>query len=215
MKTNQLFIFLFAVSVVVLNSCGTSRFGKSHYKNRDWVWVGSDKGEINSGNIFANEKNDDAESNNNVISKIDKKSALNQQKENNIINYNEENIQLDNNNSIKEQDNIESELTTPEESIEETNEVLNVEVPEEKKQNDTASNAADADAMFILMLILSLFLPPLAVYLKDSGITGLFWLTLILCLLGGGFLLGPGFGYLASGWFIAFILALLRVLDII
>lgn len=80
-------------------------------------------------------------------------------------------------------------------------------------KNSSPTNGLDGDGMFILLLILTVILPPLAVYLKDSGITGLFWVTLILCLVsGGGFI---GIGILYSGWFIAFLLALLRVLDVI
>jgi uncharacterized membrane protein YqaE (UPF0057 family) len=70
------------------------------------------------------------------------------------------------------------------------------------------------DANLILLVILALILPPLGVYLKDGGITGLFWLTLILCLVGGGGIFGIGF-YFGGLWGIAIILALLRVFDII
>lgn len=70
------------------------------------------------------------------------------------------------------------------------------------------------DANLILLVILAIILPPLGVYLKDGSITGLFWLTLILCLVGGGGILGLGF-YFGGLWGIAIILALLRVFDII
>lgn len=69
------------------------------------------------------------------------------------------------------------------------------------------------DTMLILLVILAILLPPLAVFLKDGKkATTLFWITLILCLLGGGFWWGWYFG---SFWFIAILLAILRVLDII
>ncbi len=73
-------------------------------------------------------------------------------------------------------------------------------------------NALD-DTMLILLIILALLLPPLAVWLKDGKkATTLFWITLILCLLGGGFWYGWFFG----GFYgIAILLAILRVLDII
>jgi len=71
------------------------------------------------------------------------------------------------------------------------------------------------DANLVLLVILAIILPPLGVYLKDGGITGLFWLTLLLCLLlGGGFFLGIGI-LGGGGWGLAAILALLRVFDVI
>lgn len=77
----------------------------------------------------------------------------------------------------------------------------------------TVDGALDEDGKFVLMLILSLLLPPLAVYLKQEKVTVWFWVTLILCLLSGVGLVGIGLLY--SGWFIAFVIALLVVLDII
>lgn len=72
-------------------------------------------------------------------------------------------------------------------------------------------NALD-DTELILLVILALLLPPLAVWLKDGRTTStLFWLTLVLCILGGGFYWGWFFG---GFWFIATLLAILHVLDI-
>lgn len=70
------------------------------------------------------------------------------------------------------------------------------------------------DANLIILVILAIILPPLGVYLKDGSITGLFWLTLILCLVGGGGILGLGL-YFGGLYGLAAILALLRVFDII
>ncbi|MEZ4923502.1 MAG: YqaE/Pmp3 family membrane protein [Crocinitomicaceae bacterium] len=68
-------------------------------------------------------------------------------------------------------------------------------------------------AMMILLVILALILPPLAVGIYE-GITGRFWLVLILWLLGIGILawLLPHLFYL--GWILAVILALLIVLGV-
>jgi uncharacterized membrane protein YqaE (UPF0057 family) len=63
----------------------------------------------------------------------------------------------------------------------------------------------------ILLVILALLLPPLALYLFE-GTSTLFWVTLILCLFSGGFLFAPFFG---SFWFIAALLAVLRILKVI
>ncbi|MCB9224599.1 MAG: YqaE/Pmp3 family membrane protein [Crocinitomicaceae bacterium] len=67
--------------------------------------------------------------------------------------------------------------------------------------------------MMILLVILALILPPLAVGIYE-GITGRFWLVLILWLLGIGILawLLPHLFYL--GWILAVILALLIVLGV-
>lgn len=72
----------------------------------------------------------------------------------------------------------------------------------------------DADTMFILMIILALFIPPLAVYLKDGDATSRFWLNLVLAILGIG--LGMGFFYFAGLFYLAAMIhALLIVLDAI
>lgn len=81
------------------------------------------------------------------------------------------------------------------------------------KSTNNPMQAGDVDAMWIVTLILCLIIPPLGVYLKDGSITGLFWVVLILCLLGGG-LLGVG-GFFGGFYGIGAILALLRFFDII
>ncbi len=81
-----------------------------------------------------------------------------------------------------------------------------------KKQNPY--NDADVDAMWVVTLILCFLIPPLGVYLKDGSITGLFWLVLILCLVGGSILFGL-VGYFGGLYGVGIILALLRFFDII
>lgn len=74
--------------------------------------------------------------------------------------------------------------------------------------------AADSDVMFILLVILCFFIPPLAVGIFE-GITGRFWIDLIL------FLLGWGVGWYFLGglaWIcgiVAIVYALLIVLSVI
>ena len=72
----------------------------------------------------------------------------------------------------------------------------------------------DVDAMWIVTLILCFLIPPLGVYLKDGSLTGLFWLVLILCIVGGGVLFGFA-GYYGGLYGVGIVLALLRFFDII
>lgn len=68
------------------------------------------------------------------------------------------------------------------------------------------------DIKLILLVILAIFIPPLAVYLKNESIDKWFWITLILCLLSFTaffFIFGGAF------WLIAVIIALLYVFDAI
>lgn len=82
------------------------------------------------------------------------------------------------------------------------------------KTTNNPMQADDVDAMWIVTLILCLIIPPLGVYLKDGSITGLFWVVLILCLIGGGPLFGLG-GYFGGFYGVGAVLALLRFFDII
>lgn len=83
-----------------------------------------------------------------------------------------------------------------------------------KKSRNNPMQDGDVDAMWIVTLILCFLIPPLGVFLKDGGITGLFWLVLILCLLGGSILFGLA-GYFGGLYGVGIILALLRFFDII
>jgi uncharacterized membrane protein YqaE (UPF0057 family) len=72
---------------------------------------------------------------------------------------------------------------------------------------------SDSDAMLILLVVLAFFIPPLAVYIKNNHKTdNWFVLTLILWLLSF-----VGFGYTPfyGLWFVASVIALLVVFDIL
>lgn len=71
----------------------------------------------------------------------------------------------------------------------------------------------DEDTMKIIMLILCLLVPPLGIYLKARSANKWFWITLLLCLLSGGIFFG--IGAMGTGWFVAFIIALLYVLEVV
>jgi uncharacterized membrane protein YqaE (UPF0057 family) len=83
---------------------------------------------------------------------------------------------------------------------------------EEAHQLKYSADGAEDAVMLLILILLAIFLPPLAVYLKQDGIDKWFWVTLILCLLS---IIGIGFTYLYGLWFIAFVIALLVVLDIL
>ena len=71
----------------------------------------------------------------------------------------------------------------------------------------------DEEGMFILLLILSLIVPPLAIYLKNKKFNRWFWISLICCLLAGGIFFNAG--VLGTAWIAAFLIALLYVLEVI
>jgi uncharacterized membrane protein YqaE (UPF0057 family) len=74
----------------------------------------------------------------------------------------------------------------------------------------------DADAKFIIIVLLAIFLPPVGIFLKNNNqVNNWFWLTLVLCLLA---LLGFGLLIPAIGpilWVAAAAIAILFVFDAI
>lgn len=94
-----------------------------------------------------------------------------------------------------------SETTTPQNENENT-QINNIPAP------DQVAPAGDDQ---VLLVILAIFIPPLAVYLVQ-GVSTIFWITLLFWLFGGAFLFG-GFGYQYIGGLglVAIILALLVV----
>jgi uncharacterized membrane protein YqaE (UPF0057 family) len=75
-----------------------------------------------------------------------------------------------------------------------------------------SSKGRDSDVTLIILVILSIFIPPLAVYLKKNSINVWFWLTLIFCLLTFSVFFFIFGGFL---WLVAVIIALLYVFDAI
>ena len=71
-------------------------------------------------------------------------------------------------------------------------------------------NAAEAGLNDILMILLCIFLPPVAIYLVEALSTR-FWVALILCLIGGGFLFSR-YAAVSTLWLIAIILAFIAYL---
>lgn len=71
------------------------------------------------------------------------------------------------------------------------------------------NSSVDSDVMLILCIILAFLIPPLAVYLTE-GVTGRFWLNLVLFLLGWG--IG---GYLGGIFWLCVIIAIIHALLIV
>lgn len=194
----------------ILVSCGSSRFSHSRYGNRSWVKVGSAQAEQEV--PYEKSKEDKVVFSQSANEEVVKASIAEEKKaevitESVIVNKEE--------NSEVEINTTSNEVVTTDALVNETSNQESNPLAAESVQVSTSRDVtADADAMFVLMIILAFLIPPLAVYLKDGSVTGLFWLTLILCILGGGLFFGFA-GYYGGLWLIAVVLALLRVLDMI
>jgi len=82
------------------------------------------------------------------------------------------------------------------------------------KESAQPNKAAEAGLITIVLVILALFIPPLAVLLKDMELSSAFWLNLLLCVLGA--VLYSLFGVLGGLLFlIAVIHAILYILEMI
>lgn len=82
------------------------------------------------------------------------------------------------------------------------------------KESAQPNKTAEAGLITIVLVILALFIPPLAVLLKDMELSSAFWLNLLLCVIGA--VLYSLFGVLGGLFFlIAIIHAILYVLEMI
>jgi len=116
--------------------------------------------------------------------------------------------------SVKKQKTTETPASSEKDSEEEVH-VKNFASVLQKQDFDSdsgLSKGADGDVKLILLIILAIFIPPLAVYLKNESIDKWFWITLILCLLSLSVFF---FAFGGLGWFVAMVIAILYVLDFI
>ncbi|MFN3341828.1 MAG: YqaE/Pmp3 family membrane protein [Flavobacteriales bacterium] len=197
---------LFLVAVTLF-SCGSSRFTRSQYGHREWSRGGyeaveqtgmeqsssSRKNDQKPAEAATEKKEIPAVGNTELIpaAQIEKPVVPGTNKANNNENF----------------------VDAPAAITETTTESVAIEAEKvEAEKNHDATNGADTNT--ILLVILALFIPPLAVFLKDGAVSTMFWITLILCLIGGGWLWGWGY-YFGGLYLIAIILALLYVLDVI
>ena len=76
-------------------------------------------------------------------------------------------------------------------------------------RNKMANSASGSDSMLILELILAILLPPLAVLLHNGYVHKWFWITLLLCIVGGVLY---GMSYVGGGFFFYGLAALLALM---
>lgn len=79
-----------------------------------------------------------------------------------------------------------------------------------QQEREHSRAGADADTNTILLIILAIFIPPLAVYLKDKAVSKWFWIVLILSIIGG--ILWFAFPFAGLAWLLAVIFAILYIL---
>lgn len=215
-------IMAFAI-VALATSCSTSNDVAS---NRGIQKRKYNKGFFVSKNTKSFDKKSKTENTKQILVEEEVAEVINSQTEaSNEMNSNK-NISLDENNNIAEQSNTKTSTKTnlKESTIKidknksdvkdyntfENNEISKKDVKRKKKRNPKTKRNPSSDVDLILLILIAIFIPPLAVFLYE-GVTTRFWIDLILTLLGWGILgwLLPG-AFLLGG-LIAIIYALLIV----
>lgn len=110
-----------------------------------------------------------------------------------------------NNGSVKAKSNLVSKVTV---GLKNTAQKMVQKAPVRLSSKSIVNQTSDSDVNLILLVLLAIFIPPLAVYLYFGEITAHFWINIILCLVGGG--IGGAVGY----WGLGIIHALLVVFGI-
>lgn len=184
MKKNQLLIFLLAVSVIVLSSCGTSRFGKSHYKNRDWVWVGSDAKEATVNESIQKEDAVIHDGKEETIVKAEKKSNLKPETKNEIVPFSEMRNEIIDEKAINSE--IESNHSLDDNIVNESETVPSIDYSSEDVSSIEQKNGSDGSWTSLLLVAVLIALIIVAIAVLDNvlgGIIGLILLIFIILLL--------------------------------
>ena len=201
---------LLLITVLLISSCGTGKFTGKHYRNRSWIKVDPIAQQKENGNENQKEV---AENSTVIVSnpelKSEEKSTTQSE---NFVSKSQADLTSKPFNQSKKSESPDQ----ISESVLESNSNTVV-LDENQAENKKVMNkdiTHDSDLMLIIEIILAFILPPLAIFLHDGATSGLFWVTLILCLFafGGGWWI---FGGLFGLWGISTILALLRIFDII
>jgi uncharacterized membrane protein YqaE (UPF0057 family) len=198
---NKFYLPLILILVAALSSCGALRVEKRHYRGGFYVDFNNNKTE----NVTPAAKED--------VAVINEENPA-------PVNVTEESPKSTEAAAKPSEEQHNTQATKTSEKSSDSPEAISLNLPSvDQPSSDKTSveepasenNAApDSDVMLIVLVILAIIIPPLAVYLKE-GLTGRFWLILILSILGGGFFFYPVIGGL---FLLAIILALLIVLDI-
>jgi len=216
-------IMAFAI-LALATSCSTSNDVAS---NRGIQKRKYNKGFFISKNTKSFDKKSQTKNTKQILVEEEVAEVINSQTEtSNEMNSNK-NISLDKNNNIAEQSNTKTSTNTTnfqensanikknntettDNNTFENNTISKKDVKRKKKTNPKTKRNPSSDVDLILLILIAIFIPPLAVFLYE-GVTTRFWIDLILTLLGWGILgwLLPG-AFLLGG-LIAIIYALLIV----
>jgi uncharacterized membrane protein YqaE (UPF0057 family) len=196
---NKISLFILLAAVIGFSSCQSLRIEKRHYNNGWYVDFGNEKNP--QGSVVHSESEEET-----VV--VAEESAPTETKSSPalVVDPNTTNTEQMLPSSGSYVVTVSPETTTEpttEHSTTKESKQAEVQKPEAQKENAPAAG----DAELILMVILAILLPPLAVYLAQ-GLTKWFWVTLILCIFGGGVFFYPVIGGL---WLVAVIIALLVV----
>ncbi len=88
-------------------------------------------------------------------------------------------------------------------------------IRKDARKSPQPTHRGEPALMLFLAVIASVFIPPLGIYIKDHRTNKWFWITLLLCLAGGGFYFAYTGGLWAIFWIAAVVIALMNVFDIL
>lgn len=208
MKNLKVFSLL-TIAAIALASCGSGRFTSARYGNRDYVKVEPNEVVINEDAKGEKEK---TVKQNNKVESIAKQETAAVSPVSAPATVQQESNPSTTSASAQTSNTEVSDQVNVEESVPAASEVVESQKMSAPLQDNDATTGGDAE--LILLVILAIILPPLAVYLYDGSASTMFWITLILCILSGGFIFGFG-GYLFGLWGLAVLLAILHILEII
>lgn len=192
------YFFVFLAVVIGLSSCKSLRIEKRHYNNGFYVDFGNDK------NAKATPGNSEAEQ---VVTVEVAPQPVEENSDRAIP------ATSTNSNSVPSTSGssaVSDEIINAPSQDKSTGTEVDQQEDATRVESDApvSPNGGDSDVALILLVILAIILPPLAVFLVE-GTSKWFWVTLILCIFGGGIFFTP---YLGGLWLIAAIIALLVVL---
>jgi uncharacterized membrane protein YqaE (UPF0057 family) len=197
---NKYYLFIAFAFLLIFSSCSSLRIEKRHYNKGFYVDFGNDKK-----SSAAVDQVDHQE-------KVSVETAPQSVQENSDVQASTELNSADVERSIASPTNtVDNERPAAASTTDDA--VLKNDATTVEKNTAAQSVPADndSDVALILLVILAILLPPLAVFLVQ-GASKWFWVTLILCLFGGGIFFVP---YLGGLWLISVIIALFVVFGIL